>query len=139
MSTSCELSILMPCLDEAETLATCIGKARSFLDRAGFDGEVLIADNGSTDGSRDIAVAGDANGVPVAERGCGAALMGGIRAARDRSIIMADADDSYDFSRLEAFVERLRAGDGLVMGNRFRGGTAPHPQSGMGLPTHQHV
>jgi len=125
VSTSCELTILMPCLNEAETLATCIRKAQSFLDRAGIDGEVLIADNGSTDDSRTIAIAHGARVVPVAERGYGAALMGGIRAARGRSIIMADADDSYDLSRLEAFVERLRAGDELVMGNRFRGGIAP--------------
>lgn len=125
MSAACELTILMPCLNEAETLATCIRKAKCFLDRSEIDGEVLIADNGSTDASRDIAVACGATVVSVAERGYGAALMGGIRAARGRSIIMGDADDSYDFSRLDAFVERLRAGDELVMGNRFRGGIAP--------------
>ena len=125
MSAACELTILMPCLNEAETLATCIRKAKGFLERRSIDGEVLIADNGSTDASRDIAASFGARVVSVAERGYGAALMGGIRAARGRSIIMGDADDSYDFSRLDAFVERLRAGDELVMGNRFRGGIAP--------------
>lgn len=120
-----ELTILMPCLNEAETLATCIGKARSYLERTGIAGEVLVADNGSTDGSQSIARSAGARVVDVAEKGYGAALMGGIEAARGRYIIMGDADDSYDFTRLDPFVEALRHGNHLVMGNRFRGGIAP--------------
>jgi len=120
-----ELTILMPCLNEAETLAVCIGKARAFLDKAGISGEVLIADNGSTDGSQAIATAIGARVVPVVEKGYGAALLGGIAAAKGRFIIMGDADDSYDFSALEAFVARLRDGADLVMGNRFQGGIEP--------------
>jgi hypothetical protein len=121
----CELTILMPCLNEAETLATCIAKAKSFLERTGIDGEVLIADNGSTDGSQAIALSHGARVVPVPSRGYGAALIGGIEAARGRYVVMGDADDSYDFSALDAFVEKLREGYELVMGNRFRGGIAP--------------
>jgi len=120
-----ELSIVMPCLNEAETLATCIGKAQSFLSRAGIAGEVVIADNGSTDGSPKIAASLGARVVSVAAKGYGSALYGGIEAARGRYVIMGDADDSYDFAALGPFVERLRAGDQLVMGNRFRGGIAP--------------
>lgn len=120
-----ELSILMPCLDEAETLETCIRKAQGFLERSGVVGEVVIADNGSTDGSREIARECGARLVEIPERGYGAALIGGIAAARGTYVIMADADDSYDFEHLEQFVERLRAGDGLVMGNRFEGGIEP--------------
>lgn len=122
---TCELTILMPCLNEAETLATCIRKARAYLDASGIDGEVLIADNGSTDGSQAIAEGLGARVVPVADRGYGAALIGGTAAARGRYVIMGDADDSYDFSALDPFVERLRAGYQLVMGNRFSGGIAP--------------
>src|SRR5690554_7147202 len=98
----------MPCLNEAETLATCIAKARSFLASSGIAGEVLIADNGSTDGSREIAEAAGAIVVAIEQRGYGAALAGGIEAARGRYVIMGDADDSYDFSRLDAFVAQLR-------------------------------
>jgi len=119
-----ELTILMPCLNEAETLATCIRKAQAFLSDAGVAGEVLIADNGSTDGSQDIARSLGARVIAVAERGYGAALLDGIGSARGRFIIMGDADDSYDFGALAPFLERLRAGDELVMGNRFRGGIA---------------
>jgi hypothetical protein len=115
----------MPCLNEAETLAVCIDKATDFLACAGVRGEVLVADNGSTDGSQAIAERHGARVVDVAERGYGAALLGGIAAARGRYIVMGDADDSYDFSRLEPFLERLRAGADLVMGNRFKGGIAP--------------
>lgn len=122
MASSPELTILMPCLNEAETLAVCIRKARRFLAETGVSGEVLVADNGSTDGSLEIAQAEGARVVRVAEKGYGAALLGGIRDARGRFVIMGDADDSYDFSRLMPFVESLRAGDDLVMGNRFRGG-----------------
>ncbi|MEP7158913.1 MAG: glycosyltransferase family 2 protein [Chloroflexota bacterium] len=115
----------MPCLNEAETLARCIRKARSFLMTHGVDGEVLIADNGSTDGSREIAAREGARMVPVPARGYGAALLGGIAAARGRYTIMGDADDSYDFASLMPFLEQLRAGNDLVMGNRFKGGIAP--------------
>jgi hypothetical protein len=115
----------MPCLDEAETLATCIEKARGFLERTGVAGEIVIADNGSSDGSQDIARSLGARVVDVSRKGYGAALMGGIRAARGRYVIMGDADDSYDFANLDPFLERLRAGCELVMGNRFRGGIKP--------------
>jgi hypothetical protein len=127
LSESCavELSILMPCLDESETITTCIGKARDFLNRTGIDGEVLVADNGSTDGSPELALAAGARVVRIADRGYGNALIGGIAAARGRFVIMADADDSYDFSHLESFVESLRAGNAMVIGNRFRGGIQP--------------
>ncbi|MEX0627410.1 MAG: glycosyltransferase family 2 protein [Cucumibacter sp.] len=120
-----ELTILMPCLDEAETLAVCIGKARGFLARTGIAGEVLIADNGSTDNSQAIAKAEGARLVTVARKGYGAALAGGIAAARGKYVIMADADDSYDLANLDAFVAKLREGYPLVMGNRFMGGVAP--------------
>jgi glycosyltransferase involved in cell wall biosynthesis len=120
-----ELTLLMPCLNEAETLAVCIGKAQAFLAAAGISGEVLIADNGSTDGSQAIATGLGARVVPVAQKGYGAALLGGIASARGRFVIMGDADDSYDFSALDAFVARLRDGADLVMGNRFRGGIEP--------------
>jgi len=115
----------MPCLNEAETLAACIKKAQGYLARSGIDGEVLIADNGSTDGSQDIATNLGARVVAVQEKGYGAALLGGIRAARGRYVIMADSDDSYDFTRLEGFVDKLREGFDLVMGNRFLGGILP--------------
>jgi hypothetical protein len=120
-----ELTILMPCLNEAETLASCIRKARQFLAAYGVIGEVLVADNGSTDGSREIAAAEGARVVPVETRGYGAALLGGIEAARGRYVIMGDADDSYDFANLMPFLEKLRSGADLVMGNRFKGGIAP--------------
>jgi len=117
-----ELTILMPCLNEAATVGTCIAKAREFLQRAGIEGEVLVADNGSEDDSRAVAERAGARIVQVAERGYGAALAGGIAAARGRYVIMGDADNSYDFGRLEPFVEKLRQGYPLVMGNRFKGG-----------------
>ena len=120
-----DLTILMPCLNEAETLATCIEMAREFLGRSGVVGEILVADNGSTDGSPELAASHGARVVSVSQKGYGAALLGGIAAARGRFIIMADADASYDFGALELFVERLRAGAQLVIGNRFRGGIAP--------------
>ncbi len=121
----CELTILMPCLNEAETLALCIQSARRFLDHSGIDGEVLIADNGSTDGSQQIAEECGARVTDVPERGYGNALRHGITAARGRYVIMGDADGSYDFEALMPFVEHLRAGYDLVMGNRFAGGIEP--------------
>ena len=121
----CELSVIMPCLNEAETLEVCINKARGFMEKHGIDGEVVIADNGSTDGSQGLATKCGARVVDVAAKGYGSALMGGIRAARGRFIIMGDADDSYDFVNLMPFVEKLREGHDLVMGNRFRGGIKP--------------
>ncbi len=120
-----ELSIVMPCLNEAETLAICIKKATAFRRHSGIPGEVVIADNGSTDGSRQIANAMGARLISVEARGYGAALIGGIAAARGKYIVMGDADDSYDFGGLMPFVDALRDGAELVMGNRFRGGIAP--------------
>jgi hypothetical protein len=120
-----ELSIVMPCLNEAETLATCIRKAQRFLAEHGVAGEVIVADNGSSDGSQQIARGLGARVVDVPERGYGSALHGGISAARGRYVILGDSDDSYDFSELGPFLERLRAGDALVMGNRFEGRILP--------------
>ena len=120
-----ELSIVMPCLNEAETLAVCIRKAQNYLNRSHIKGEVIVADNGSNDGSQAIATRLNARLVHVAEKGYGTALMGGIQAARSRYVIMADADDSYDFSQLDGFVDKLREGYDLVMGNRFQGGIRP--------------
>ncbi len=124
-AAECELTVLMPCLDEAETIGICIEKAMGYMARRGIAGEVLIADNGSTDGSQGIAERLGARVVPVPDRGYGSALMGGIAAARGRFVIMGDADDSYDFGALDPFVEALRGGHQLVMGNRFKGGIAP--------------
>jgi glycosyltransferase involved in cell wall biosynthesis len=120
-----ELTILMPCLNEAATVATCVAEARGFLARAGIPGEVLVADNGSSDDSRVLAERAGARVIEVPQRGYGAALAAGIAAARGRYVIMGDADDSYDFGRLELFVEKLRGGYPLVMGNRFKGGIEP--------------
>jgi len=119
-----ELSIVMPCLDEAATVGRCVDRARSFLASHGVAGEVVVADNGSRDGSRELAAAAGARVVEVAERGYGAALLAGIAAARGRFVIMGDADDSYDFTALAPFLARLREGSDLVMGNRFAGGIA---------------
>ena len=121
----CELTILMPCLNEAETVGRCVTKARAFLIRNGIVGEVMVADNGSTDSSPRIAEGLGARIVHVPEPGYGSALRAGIRAAHGRYVIMGDADDSYDFSRLTDFIKQLRAGYQLVMGNRFLGGIAP--------------
>lgn len=124
-ASAVELTILMPCLNEAETLAACIEKAKGFLTRSGIAGEVLIADNGSSDGSQNIAMRLGARVIHVPEKGYGAALIAGIAAARGRYVIMGDSDDSYDFSALEPFIAKLRQGFDLVMGNRFKGGIAP--------------
>ncbi|HXH17917.1 MAG TPA: glycosyltransferase family 2 protein [Chitinophagales bacterium] len=112
----------MPCLNEAETIGTCIRKARKFLESNKIEGEIVIGDNGSTDGSQAIAQTEGARVVPVPQRGYGAALLGAIKEAKGKYIIMGDSDDSYDFLHLELFVEKLREGYDLVMGNRFRGG-----------------
>jgi glycosyltransferase involved in cell wall biosynthesis len=116
------VSIIMPCLDEAETLGRCIGIARAAIESCGVEGEVIIADNGSTDGSRDIARQAGADVVEVENKGYGNALTGGIRAARGEYVLMGDADGSYDFGELGRFLERLRAGNDLVMGCRLPSG-----------------
>jgi glycosyltransferase involved in cell wall biosynthesis len=121
-ATGLEVSIVMPCLNEAETLAHCIQAAQQALDEGGFAGEVIVADNGSTDGSVAIAKELGARVVEVARKGYGNALMGGIQAAEGTFVIMGDADESYDFGAIGPFVERLRGGDDLVVGNRFLGG-----------------
>jgi glycosyltransferase involved in cell wall biosynthesis len=120
-----EVSVVMPCLNEAETVADCIGNAQRMLREHGYSGEVVIADNGSTDGSQAIAEALGARVVAVKEKGYGSALSGGISASRGRYIVMADADGSYDFGEAPRLVDRLRSGCDLVMGNRFRGGVKP--------------
>jgi hypothetical protein len=120
-----EVSVVLPCLDEAETLATCIRKATQSMAEVGVRGEVVVADNGSTDGSQEIARQCGARVVDVPVRGYGAALRAGIAQARGRFVIMADADDSYALEDVRPFVEALRGGADLVMGNRFAGGIAP--------------
>lgn len=122
---ACELTVLMPSLDERETIAICVTKARAYLERSGIDGEVLVVDNGSADGSAQVAAAAGARVVHESRRGYGNALRAGIIAARGRYVIMGDADDSYDFGALDPFVANLREGADLVMGNRFTGGIAP--------------
>src|SRR3954467_8117846 len=124
-SNECELTILMPCLNEAQTLVTCIAKALRFLAHSGIQGEVIVADNGSTDGSQALAEEAGARVVPVRARGYGAALMGGIAASKGEFIVMGDADDSYDFHEAPKFVEKLREGFDLVQGCRlpWGGGT----------------
>ena len=124
-TSAVELSILMPCLNEAETLATCIKKAKKYLTENDIAGEIIIADNGSTDGSQDIAKSMGARVIHVRQKGYGSALRGGILSATGQYVIMADADDSYDFSNLNPFLYKLRQGYDLVMGNRFKGGIKP--------------
>jgi hypothetical protein len=119
---ACGLSIVLPCLNEAETLATCVTKAQRSMRELGVHGEVIVADNGSTDGSQEIARQLGARVIEVPVKGYGSALLGGIAAARSEFVVMADADDSYDLSRLGPFVDGLRGGADLVMGNRFLGG-----------------
>ena len=120
-----ELSIVMPCLNEKDTVGICVKKAMDAFERYGIDGEVIIADNGSTDGSQQIAADHGARVIPVPARGYGSALRGGIAAARGEFILMGDADDTYDFTHMDRFVSKLREGFDLVMGNRFRGGILP--------------
>lgn len=122
---STELTILMPCLNEEKTLGICINKAKSFLERYQIHGEILIADNGSTDNSVSIAERLGARMLHVPEKGYGAALLAGIKGAKGKYVVMGDADDSYDFSALDLYVDALRQGSHLVMGNRFKGGIAP--------------
>jgi hypothetical protein len=129
------LSIVMPCLDEAETLAACIAKARQGLHDQGIAGEVIVADNGSTDGSQEIARRLGVRLVSVENRGYGSAVMGGVAAARGTYVIIGDADDSYDFSRLGGFVEKLEQGYDLVMGSRFKGGI----EKGAMPPLHRYL
>jgi hypothetical protein len=115
----------MPCLNEAETLATCIQKAQQAIERGGLSAEIIVADNGSTDGSQAIANEHGARLVPVARKGYGSALIGGIEAARGQLVIMGDADDSYDFTAIAPLIAKLRDGCDLVVGNRFLGGIEP--------------
>lgn len=119
------LTVVMPCLNEAKTLAICIQKALKSISDMGIDGEVVIADNGSTDGSQEIAKSEGARVVPVEAKGYGSALRGGIAAAEYKYVIMGDADDSYDFAHIDVFVAKLDEGYDLVMGNRFKGGIEP--------------
>ncbi|MFL5341043.1 MAG: glycosyltransferase family 2 protein [Gemmataceae bacterium] len=130
-----EVTVVMPCLNEARTVGRCVAKAVKALEELGVRGEVIVADNGSTDDSRVLAAEQGARVVPVAQKGYGSALRGGIAAAKGRFVIMGDSDDSYDMSNLRPFVERLRAGDDLVMGNRFRGGIRP----GAMPPLHKYI
>jgi glycosyltransferase involved in cell wall biosynthesis len=120
-----EVSIVMPCLNEAETLATCIQKAQQAIEQGGLAAEIIVADNGSTDGSQVIAKELGARVVQVARKGYGSALIGGINAARGRFVIMGDADDSYDFTAIAPLIAKLRDGCDLVIGNRFMGGIEP--------------
>ena len=124
METFVELSVVMPCLNEGETVGVCVRKATETLRMAGISGEVIVADNGSTDASAEAARAEGARVINVAAKGYGSALMDGIAASRGEYVLMADADDSYDFAHIPRFLEELRAGSDLVMGNRFRGGIA---------------
>jgi len=117
-----ELTVLMPCLNEAKSLAFCIKEAKKCINALGVSAEILIADNGSTDRSCQIADSRGARVINVLDRGYGAAIRGGIKAAKGRYIIMGDCDGSYDFSRLGDFLEKLRGGNALVVGNRFLGG-----------------
>ncbi|MFZ3202130.1 MAG: glycosyltransferase family 2 protein, partial [Candidatus Acidiferrales bacterium] len=120
-----ELSVVMPCLNESRTVGACVRKAQETIQRLGVSGEMVVADNGSTDGSQAIAAGLGARVVPVKDRGYGSALRGGIAAARGRYVIMGDADESYDFTQLGDFLEKLNEGYDLVMGNRFMGEIRP--------------
>jgi len=134
--TDLEVSVVIPCLNEAQTVAGCVRQAVAAITQSGLAGEVILADNGSTDGSRELAAAAGARVVPIAERGYGYALAGGIAAARGTFIVMGDADGSYDFSELPRFVTALRAGHDLVQGCRLpRGGGRIEP--GAMPPTHR--
>src|SRR5262249_33004156 len=134
-SPQLELSVVIPCLNEAETLASCVRKALGCMREHGIRGEVVVADNGSTDGSPEIAAHLGARVVHVDRRGYGSALVGGIEAGRGTYGIMGHADDSYDFTQLLPFLSKLREGYDLVMGNRFKGGIEP----GAMPPLHRYV
>jgi glycosyltransferase involved in cell wall biosynthesis len=120
-----DVSVVMPCLNESLTLGTCIKKAQATIDRLGVRGEIIIADNGSSDGSQSLAESLGARVIPIETRGYGSALRGGIAAARGKYVIMGDSDDSYDFTQLEDFLSKLDEGYDLVMGNRFMGEIKP--------------
>jgi glycosyltransferase involved in cell wall biosynthesis len=120
-----DVSVVMPCLNEAESIAECIRKARRSLDELGLVGEIIVADNGSTDGSQEIASRLGARVVHVEAKGYGSALLGGFAAARGTYVVMGDADGSYDFGHLGPFIEKLREGNDVVIGNRFQGGIQP--------------
>ena len=122
LTTAVEVSIVMPCLNEAETLATCIRQAQAAIHERNLAAEIIVADNGSTDGSQLIARELGARVIEVARRGYGSALLGGIAAARGEFVIMGDADASYDFGAIGSIVDKLHSGNDLVMGNRFAGG-----------------
>ena len=124
MEAACELSFVMPCLNEAETLASAVRTAQEFLAAHRIQGEVVVADNGSTDGSAEIARAAGARVISVDQRGYGSSLMGGIAAARGESVIIGDPDGSYDFASVDSLVAKLRDGYDLVVGNRFSGRSA---------------
>jgi glycosyltransferase involved in cell wall biosynthesis len=130
-----ELTVVMPCLNEAETVAVCVRKAITFIADSGISGEVVVADNGSTDGSQQLAADAGGRVVPISEKGYGNALMGGVLAARGEYVIMGDADDSYDFTNLMPFITELRNGADLVMGNRFKGGI----EKGAMPPLHRYL
>ncbi len=119
------VSVVMPCLDEATTVAACVREARAALDRLGVGGEIVVGDNGSRDGSPEAARGAGARVVPVLERGYGACLRGAVAETRGRFVVMGDADLSYDFGDLPGVLERLQGGDDLVIGNRFRGRIEP--------------
>src|SRR6195256_2835708 len=123
--TAVEVSIVMPCLNEAETLAKCVGHAKAAAEKGGFSAEIIVADNGSTDGSQRIARGLGARVVDVPRKGYGSALIGGIDAAQGRFVVMGDANDSYDFEAIGPLIEKLREGYDLVVGNRFLGGIEP--------------
>jgi glycosyltransferase involved in cell wall biosynthesis len=121
----CEVSVVIPCLNEAETVERCVHKAHAGLSRLGVAGEVIVADNGSDDGSPELAAGAGARVIRVTQRGYGSAIQGGMSEARGRFIIIGDADDSYDFTAIGPFVDELRKGNDLVVGNRFRGDLMP--------------
>ncbi len=135
LAVAVEVTIVIPCLNEARTVVRCIEAAHHALGELGINGEVVVADNGSTDGSPELAGSHGARVVFAERKGYGAALQAGIEAAKGEYVIMGDADDSYDFSALRPFIERLRQGDDLVMGNRFLGGILP----GAMPPLHRYV
>ena len=130
-----QVTAVMPCLDEVRTLEACVRKAQAAFRELGLEGEVIVADNGSTDGSQELARSLGATVIDVPRRGYGSALMGGIEAAHGQIIVMGDADDSYDWSCIGRFVDKIRSGFDLVMGNRFQGGIRP----GAMTPLHRYV